>query len=323
VTFIGNLIGNFLAGIAETIFRWTGFQTPAQLIFGAGRDLVAGTFLPREWEALSRWYGIMFAVGMSGLVVYLVVLVLGLRHVLGSASPSDRASAMESVWDVCGAIALAVFGLPLLRALLDVNWALVNAVSSWMGSGGMTWAQQFGEGWLRELQAPGNPFWNGAAKLVFAAVCLQLNFLYLVRKLVLVVSVVLIPMFSWAWAFRGIRLPVLLLGTEIVSNSFMSFSHAFVLALIWDLFYRQGPSPGAGMTSELAALLGRGVGILVSASVLVATVALALNGYRVMTSVDPCARAQAMAGVRKWLVAVGFLFGAWVIHRVIVEVVLR
>ena len=319
----GNLVGHFLIKVAEDLWNWIGMKSPAELIFGAGGGLIAGTFTPQEWESLRRWYGIFFAVGASGLMVYAVVLVLGLKNLLSSAGPSERASLMESVWDLFAAAALSVFALPLFRGLLDLNWALVNAVSDWMGSGGMDWAAQFGKGWLQELEVPGSVFLTGLARLVFAGVCLHLNLLYFVRKFVLVVSVVLIPLFAWAWVFRGTRLPVMLLGSEILSNSFMSFSHAVVLALIWDLFYKQSPAPSAGMTAGLAAALARGVGVLVSVGALVATIVLIVQGYRLMSAVDSKARAEAMEGIRKSLVAAAFVFGAWAVHRVVVEVVLR
>lgn len=65
--------------------------------------------------------------------------------------------------------------------------------------------------------------------LAFAGLMLSLNFLYMVRKFVLGVLISVSPMVAWAWLTQK-KTPVLLLMSEIVSNGFMSLSHAIVLA---------------------------------------------------------------------------------------------
>jgi len=287
---------------------------------------IAGVFTEREWEAVLRWYRLFAGLALSGYTVYLVLLVHGLRAVAVASNPAQRASLMEALVDTLSAMCFAVFGLVVLRALLEVNQALVNAVSTWMGSDGMEWVSSFGPEMLEELVVPHSLIWTGVVRLVFAFVCIQLNFLYLVRKFVLVVSVILLPLFGWAWAFKGTRLPVLILGTEIVTNSLMSFSHAVVLALLWDLFYRRAPlvpGGGGGVPGELLGLLVRGADILVGISGLVALIAVTVCGFRIAAAADAHKRAQAYEALQRTLLAAGLLFGAWVLAKVLLEVVVR
>ncbi|MEW5935741.1 MAG: hypothetical protein AB1816_19335, partial [Bacillota bacterium] len=235
-----------------------------------------------------------------------------------------RASLAEAVTDTLVAMCIAVFGLAVLRAMLEVNQALVNAISTWMGTEGMSWVGSFRKEMLDELVVPHSLLWTGVVRVVYAFTAISLNFLYLVRKFVLAVSVVLLPVVGWAWAFKGTRLPVLLLGTEMVTNSLMSFSHALVLALMWDLFYRRGPSAAAGgIPGQLLGVLSRGVSILVGVSGLVALVMVAACGYRIMAATTAQERAAAYEKLRSTLTAVAFLFGTWVFMQVLLEVVVR
>lgn len=319
---IAGMIGGALCAIAEVIYGFPGFQTPDVLVFGRNGPKVAGVFTEREWDAVSRWYRLFAGVSLSGCVVYLVLLIHGGKSLVGSSNPVQRASLMEAVTDTLVAMCFAVFGLAGLRAILEVNQALVNAICTWMGAEGQAWVQQYNQEMLRDLVVPYSLFWTGVVRVVYAFIAISLNFLYLVRKFVLAVSAVLLPVVSWAWAFKGTRLPVLLLGTEMVTNSFMSFSHALVLALMWDLFYRSGPGPSAGgIPGELLGVLLRGVGILVAVSGLAVLVAVTVSGYRIMMAGTAQERAQAYERLRRTLVAAGFLFGAWVIMRVLLEVV--
>lgn len=321
---LGRMIGDLLCWIAEIIYGFPGFQTPDVLVFGRGGPKVAGVFTEREWEAISRWYRLFAGVGLSGYMVYLALLLHGLRALAGSSNPVQRASLMEALTDTLVAMCIAVFGLAGLRAMLEVNQALVNAICTWMGPDGQAWVQQFNQEMLKDLIVPHSRFWTGVVRVVYAFTCIALNFLYLVRKFVLAVSTVLLPVMGWAWAFKGTRLPVLLLGTEMVTNSLMSFSHALVLALLWDLFYRSGPSPSAGgIPGDLLGVLSRGVNILVAVSGLAALLAVTVAGYRILIAVTAQDRAQAFERLRSALVASGFLFGAWVIMRVLLEVVVR
>lgn len=321
---IGLMVGGTLCGIAEIIYGFPGFQTPDTLVFGVGGPKVAGVFTEREWDALARWYRLFAGVALSGYVVYLILLVHGLRAVVGSQNPVQRASVTEAVTDTLVAMCIAVFGLAVLRAMLEVNQALVNAISTWMGTEGMSWVGSFRKEMLDELVVPHSLLWTGVVRVVYAFTAISLNFLYLVRKFVLAVSVVLLPVVGWAWAFKGTRLPVLLLGTEMVTNSLMSFSHALVLALMWDLFYRRGPSAAAGgIPGQLLGVLSRGVSILVGVSGLVALVMVAACGYRIMAATTAQERAAAYEKLRSTLTAVAFLFGTWVFMQVLLEVVVR
>jgi len=79
--------------------------------------------------------------------------------------------------------------------------------------------------------------------------------------------------------------------------------------------------PGAG-EERLIAILQKVVNFLWLIAGVVAMIFVIIHGYKIITSIDPRERADAMRGLIHALLGLGIIFGSWVIVRVIMGIVL-
>ena len=137
-------------------------------------------------------------------------------------------SMKETAWNMILAM-LFMTQVPLLaKHVFEANAVLVSAIKNTLVSKGLYNTAIKGIS-ASLLESTNDPLLDSLVMLAFAGLSAKLRFLYMVRKFVLGVLISVSPMVAWAWLTQK-KTPVLLLMSEIVSNGFMSLSHAIVLA---------------------------------------------------------------------------------------------
>lgn len=246
----GYLIAQPFNGLAKAILRLPGFQTVDQLVFGVEKPghrapEMGGVFYSDEWNRLIMpWYRRFLALASSFALISIIVMVMGYRTVLSSANPRQMATLQETVWNLVVAAMLVAFGPVLARHLFDLNSALVEFVKYGLGAQGVTEIGQTLNGSFEAITT-GSPLLDALIRLAYAGLMLHLNLIYMVRKFVLAVLIIVMPVVGWAWVTKGTRLPMLILLSEVATNALMSFTHAVVLALYLTMVRYDG----AGMFS--------------------------------------------------------------------------
>jgi hypothetical protein len=81
------------------------------------------------------------------------------------------------------------------------------------------------------------------------------------------------------------------------------------------------PEAGEGQ-KRLIDILHNVVNFLWAIAGVVAMIFVIIHGYKIITSIDPRERADAMRGLIHALLGLGIIFGSWVIVRVIIGIVL-
>lgn len=252
---LSRLAGNMLSYLAYGIYNFPGFFTVDELVFLEGENApeVGGVFSEEEWEGVMRWFLRVRFVALSGSLVTLVFVLLALRHVASSSNARARAESMESFLNVLVALGMVLLAVPLCLIVMQANEFGIGVVKEWIGTEGLSWFKaNASRGALDAIAVEGNTFLSGIARLVFAVVCLHLNFLYLVRKVVMAVCIMAFPLAAWSWATKKTRLPVFLLGSEIATNAVMGLSHAAVLGMIYELFFSKTASITGSLPVSLA-----------------------------------------------------------------------
>ncbi|MHB8927091.1 MAG: hypothetical protein ACYC9Q_05405 [Bacillota bacterium] len=235
-------------GLARAIMAIPGFQSIDQLVFnesspGHPAPEMGGVFYNDEWNRLIvPWYKRFLAIALAPELIAVVIMILGYRTVLNSGNPRQMVSMQETAWNILAGLMLVVFGPLLLSQLLALNSAIVGFVKGALAGQGLVHAGQSIT--LGAIQTQ-SPLLDSLIQLAFAGLMLQLNFMYLVRKFVLAVLIVIMPIVGWAWVSRSTRTPMLILLSEVVTNALMSASHAIVLAVYFALTQYDG----AGMFS--------------------------------------------------------------------------
>lgn len=235
-------------GLATAIMAIPGFQSIDQLVFnesspGRPAPEMGGVFYGDEWNRLIvPWYKRFLAIALAPELIAVVIMILGYRTVLSSGNPRQMVSMQETAWNILAGLMLVVFGPLLLSQLLALNSAIVGFVKGALVGQGLVHAgQSFTLGAIQTQ----SPLLDSLIQLAFAGLMLQLNFMYMVRKFVLAVLIVIMPIVGWAWVSRSTRTPMLILLSEVVTNALMSASHAIVLAVYFALTQYDG----AGMFS--------------------------------------------------------------------------
>ncbi|MGB9812484.1 MAG: hypothetical protein ACPLRZ_11655 [Thermovenabulum sp.] len=249
VRIIGGLFNTIANGILK-LTEYAGFYTIEQLVFdeevviknektGEMKKIKADTaevFNKDEWNKVINPLYQFFLVIATGLCVYqLVTILIGFRMVSNSISPGKVASLSETFWNLLVVI-IFIWQMPtLFKMLADLNTAFINQIKDYLIRN-----EYYGQvitplsSSITMLNPYNNSILDGLIKLAFAGLMLYMNFLYMVRKFIIGILLIISPIVSWAWISKNTRTPVMLMLSEIISNTFMSLSHAIVL-----LFYAQ------------------------------------------------------------------------------------
>lgn len=227
----GGMLSTLLAmpieGIVNALLMFRGFYSIDELVFGG-----AGAFTQEEWDkVVGRWWAWAGGISTAAQVVALVVMLLGLKT-LGAAfspGPQKRAEIQESLLNILVAAAFVVTGPYLLSALLWLNTGIVEAVRAYLNGLGVDLTTLGARGLLDSVQS-GNNLLNAIIRLAFVGMMFHFNMMYLVRRFVLAILIVVMPIVAWSWAFKRTQMPMMILLSELVTNSLMSATHAVVLA---------------------------------------------------------------------------------------------
>jgi len=244
----GDMLSGLMAlpirGLARAL-TWAGgafkFRDISELVFGQpDRPETMEVVTSEEWtKVVQPWYRRMFYVATAPSVIGTVVLVSGYAVALSTANPRSLANVTGRFWDIACAAMLVGAGPTIVKLLSDLNVALVNMVRYGLEAQGIDLAG-LTMGRLINQASTGSALLDAMIELAFAGVMLQINLIYLVRKFVVCVLLILMPLVAWAWAFRGTRTPVLIALSEIATNSLMNFSHALVLGFYLTLLKYDG-----------------------------------------------------------------------------------
>jgi hypothetical protein len=225
-----------IEGAASAILSLPGVSRMDQLVFGrdkyGGESPVGNTFSKQEWDKiLMPMYKGMFLLGTIPALISIITIIGGFRMLKGSLNPGKMVALQESAWNTLTAIVFVCSGPFLLWFLLELNTGLVSAIEGLIAkvSGRPTvdaiyWT---GQGLLGAIDS-GSPLIDGIAKLIFAGITLQFNMLYLLRKWMLAIMLLLAPIAGWSWISKGTRTPMLLLLSEMASNALTPAAHALV-----------------------------------------------------------------------------------------------
>jgi len=242
--YVSYLLSLPLRLLAEAILGFTGaigFYSIEDLVFSNGQGSVntAYVFSESEWQnIIMPWYTLMLTIASAGTVYQLVVLWVGYQAIAGSINPRRMVDMKETAWNVLIAILLMTQTPLIAKYIFEANAVFVEAIKSSLINRGLYDAAIKGTS-ISLLESTGNPLLDSIIMIAFAGLMLTLNFLYMVRKFVLGVLICVSPIVAWAWLTKK-KTPVLLLMSELVSNGFMSLSHAIVLAFFASMIGHSG-----------------------------------------------------------------------------------
>lgn len=242
--YVSYLLSLPLRLLAEAILGFTGaigFYSIEDLVFSNDQGSVntAYVFSESEWQnIIMPWYTLMLTIASAGTVYQLVVLWVGYQAIAGSINPRRMVDMKETAWNVLIAILLMTQTPLIAKYIFEANAVFVEAIKNSLINRGLYDAAIKGTS-ISLLESTGNPLLDSIIMIAFAGLMLTLNFLYMVRKFVLGVLICVSPIVAWAWLTKK-KTPVLLLMSELVSNGFMSLSHAIVLAFFASMIGHSG-----------------------------------------------------------------------------------
>lgn len=230
---LDRMVGGMLVVVADAI-RELGVRPIHELVWPGADGRLAWTFTPVEWQTLLQWYGVFAVVAVAPGLVNLVVVYYGLKTAVAGSDRKFRQQLYQLLPGFVGMVLMVVAAPLLVRELLNLNTWLAELVRLRLGADVAYWSNPAG---LAEDQVSSYTLY-GLMQLVLVGIELTLNFLYLIRKVVIGASFVLLPLAGWVFVFRYTYTPLLLLVSEIASNAFMHASHAVTLAVLVALVLR-------------------------------------------------------------------------------------
>lgn len=234
---IDQAIGALLLSIATAI-RALGIRTIDALVWMDQGGPPLGTFWPEEWSSLTVWYWTFSGVALFPGLIQAVISAYGLRMVVASGSNRARVELYRILGGLLGLLLLILLMPLVVKQLLLLNAGLVDVVAAKLGNA----RHYFGNPADLEDRVQSQTL-AGAMHLILVGVEFMLNYLYVIRKLVIGVSFVLTPLAGWVLVLRNTYTPLLLLLSEIVSNAFMQASHAVTIAMLTILLFAPHPDP--------------------------------------------------------------------------------
>ncbi|SNX54083.1 hypothetical protein [Thermoanaerobacterium sp. RBIITD] len=224
VTFIDRVLAAPFNGLI-TLFKSLGFKSLNDLVFNLPNTTTA-PFTSDEWNLAMYWYHAI-EIATGGLAV-VSVIVEGYRIMAASGNPSKRADAMEKINLTILAYAVIWF-LPMLSQLVFMaNAHLTELFKNIMQSYG---SFSFNSTDFIDNINTGNVLADAIVRFGYIGLMMYFNFLYTIRKFVLIAMLVVTPIAVWGWGITGHRQGLEIVVSEIVSNAFMQASHALALCL--------------------------------------------------------------------------------------------
>ncbi|PLR70463.1 hypothetical protein [Bacillus sp. UMB0728] len=253
-----NMADKFLASQAENLFNIGDVAGLSSLIYGnpycvwMDKDdkLAAdGIFTQKERTTIVDPMLKMFS-GSYVVLLTLAILLSSLRMGLGSINPQARADFWQDLkmWIVSG-IFMALF-VPLTNIIFGVNSAIVQSIKDLLTSSGI---EIDGVSIISGMEDWTVAFSFMSILITFLAewvLALILNFIYIARKIIILLLLIMGPVAAYALMFNRTRG---FFGTwikELCSNIFLQTIHALVLFAFAHL-----ASMGAGVLMKLGLLM--------------------------------------------------------------------
>ena len=227
---LARIIANPIESLATSLLTISGFQSIDKLVFNPD----GGGFTDSEWDNIVKpWYTASYMLALSKGVISLIVVVFGYGQLFGSfGSPAKAAQAREKVASVLIALLLVACVPNLLAILLELNKAVVQSIMNYAGSQGIGFGDVIGDQFMASINKEvGNLLLRALIKLALAGLTLYLNFIYMVRKFMLIVLVITMPLIAWSWVSSKTKTPIKIALSELITNALMPASHALVLVL--------------------------------------------------------------------------------------------
>lgn len=248
-SFLDKLVASPFNAIAwglNKIAEWAKLKPIEDLVFDTNSDTsspMADAFSSAEWYNLVLpWYRAVLAFGTSVIVIESVILLKSYGFI---ASPSKRSTVQEMLFNTGFAVLLA-FGTPvLMRLILDANKAVVAFARSQVTS--MSPSSSLGAA----DQASGSAILDAVISIADVGLMMYMNILYLVRKFVLAILLIIAPIVGWSWMSRGTRQTALLMLSELVTNGMMTASHALPYAFFLTMLNLNGSLLGTAWAKLL------------------------------------------------------------------------
>lgn len=201
-----------------------GFESVDNLIFNGGtlQDIDLGPFSKSEWRRLN--YGYASVVGLTGLLMYFMVVKTGFSVVLNASTVSKATQLKEDIMRWLFSIFIVAMAPLFMKFLFYISGlftlGIYNIIKK-MGNGSF-----FFEGFIQDLTT-GNIFTTAIVKSLFLYNHLRINVIFKVRKIVLTVMYLFIPFAAYLWGINSkIRASKVCLG-ELITNAFRPTFYAF------------------------------------------------------------------------------------------------
>lgn len=229
---------NGLANLISEALERIGLDSVESLVFNDGRAVpatVGDAFTSSEWNGVVMpWFRVFSSLVMVPVVIGVIVTMMGMRL---ATNPRAIGEASEMVLNVLIAVTILLAAPDILKFFLMVNDAIVGVIKGNLVSRNLYvpgTAAAIRQAVLQEF-GDGNVL-SALVNLNLVALTLYFNVIYLVRKVVLALMLITLPLVVWTWTSRRARVPILTVFSEMLTNSFMSASHAilfgFFLAML-------------------------------------------------------------------------------------------
>jgi hypothetical protein len=242
-----NLIAFVIRGVTWVIAEALNFaklEPIESLVFNQNRSAqpaVGDAFTQGEWDgAVMPWYKAFRSLALLPALIGIVVAVVGINAVMNPKALSDIG---EMTLNALVAAMLLMLAPDLLKFFLMVNGAIVDFLRGQLAGMGLLQTGAAASVMDALKQDPSvNPVMLALVNLNLTVLTLYFNVIYLVRKVVLALMLIALPLVIWTWVGKRTRVPVLTAFSELLTNSLMSASHAIVLAFFFSMlaFHGQG-----------------------------------------------------------------------------------
>jgi len=198
---------------------------------------IGGLFYEGEWNNIVKPPFEVFR-NIALTLLGITVVTLGIKVAMNSGNPIGRAESKEAILNLLITAILIGMMLIIVMFIMDLNIGLVATVEDGIDESLLT---KFGEGdsafvtlRLTETLSTGSWFFTFFAYGYLIFLTIYFNVLYLLRKFVVMVLIIVGPVVVWAWG-RGHQMSLYLWLSELISNIFMQSAHAIVFMLYFNI----------------------------------------------------------------------------------------
>ena len=221
----------------ETLIFSSSVKTETGVFQSHDAPEVGGIFYAEEWEKIIKPGYILFR-NIALALLGISVVWGGMKIATKSSSPVGRAEIKEMFIDwIVTAVGIGIM-LTLVIFVMDINSALVAGIGKLIDPGLIS---SFGEGdstlvtmRLTESFETGSWFFTFFAYLYMTILIVYFNFLYLLRKFLIMVLIIVGPLVLWSWS-KGHQTSLWVWASEVVSNILMQSAHALVFVVYFNI----------------------------------------------------------------------------------------